>query len=215
MPMSLAARARQLVAMMRALPEITSWQPSAATMAVSAALLVTAHSPSAAQSRIRFGAALVAASLALVVDDPAAATLAADPTTLRWRRGVRVLVAVGALALWWLVASVLADARTGSGRPPIAVGLESAAVMAVGLGVAAMAASRVADGAGPAGSAAALALFGASFLPSQWWIPLAPDPSTGQGPARIAWVSAVAVVVLFAASIDPAGRRWPVVRRST
>ncbi|MDP1795336.1 MAG: hypothetical protein Q8K63_14455, partial [Acidimicrobiales bacterium] len=136
--------------MARAVPRVAPLGVVGATGAVMTLLVISTADPAAAQSRLRLGAACVAASLAFVVDDEAAHTLAGSPATLRARRGVRALVAFALATAAFAVMMVLADARSGVGRPEVAYLLEFAAIACIALGVGSGAVGRSDDGRGGA-----------------------------------------------------------------
>lgn len=201
-----AGRVRQLLALTRALPRVAPWRPFAVGAAVFSLLVMRASTPDAALSRLRVGAAVVAACAAFVLDDAAAPTLASAPTTLRARRAVRTVVALVALAVWWVAVALAADASTGSGRPSNGAALEMLALVAVALAVASLAARREEAARGFVGATVALACFASAFLPPRWWWPLTPDPASASGTQRLIVLLAVASVAWLAASVDPARR---------
>lgn len=206
---------RQWRLLVRALPSVAAWQPVAAAGVLAGAFVVSAASPSAALMRLRVGGALIAAGAAFVIDDAAAVTLASVPTTLGRRRVVRIGAALAAIFTWWVAVAAVADARTGSGRPPAFAVIESMVLALLGIAVGALALRLDVDSARSAGGSAGLAVvlfvFAGSFLPVRWW-PLAADPAGRDGVRRLVGVLTVAIVLVAVASADPA-RRLPV-RRS-
>lgn len=208
--MTTSVRVRQWSLLTGALPRVAPWRPLFASATFATLFILRAANPSSAALRLRLGGAVVAACVAFALDDTAETTLASAPTTLLARRSVRVLGALAALAGWWCSTAALADATTGLGRPPSAVGIEILAIAAIALATSSLASSHGDDGTGGfAGASVALACFATSYLPPRWWWPLAPDPSSTSGMRRLAVLLTVAVVFGVAASLDPARRRRP------
>jgi hypothetical protein len=146
-------------------------------------------------------ALLVALGTAFVLDDPAAVTLASSPSTLSWRRGVRLAFVLSLLALLWLVVVIVAEQPVATAWN--AVALQLAVMVAIVLAVSGAAVRRSSDGSG--GTAAGPALLGfvviARVLPGRWaFFPV-------QVHERV-WVATLvaAVVVLLVSSRDPAAR---------
>lgn len=196
--------------MARALPDVAPWRAAAGSAAFTLALVALASNEGAAELRTRIGAAVVAASAAFLFDDAASVTLASSPTTLLARRSVRAVAAITLLAAWWVSAAGLAYVGTGSGWPPASAAFEAIVLLAIALGVSAVAARRSDDASGGiAGAAVAFACFATSFLPPRWWWPLTPAPASPSGIRRLVVVLTVVVMVAFVASVDPAHRRGP------
>lgn len=178
------------------------------------AVMVLAAMPAiivAARGGADFDGALIAASIIVgagagyAVDDPAAATLAASPTTLAARRSLRGAVIVVALALAWVMAVGLAG-RFGAGRPDLSdLAATMAAAAAISLALAARARTDAAVSSGSAaGSGALLAMVVVASLSMRWsQLPtLDPGPSHG----RWWWVAAAGLASAAWSSRDPAGR---------
>ncbi len=175
--------------------------------------------PTGALMVLRGTAVLLACAVAFAVDDPAGDVLAASPTPLRRRFGMRILLA-GALALAvWCALLLLAQAAGGQ-PPAAALSLEALTLTAVGL--AAGLAFQTWRGIGSPGILAAPAVAGAvlaSFaLPAKWAL-LAPGPGLpGWQEAHQRWaaVLVVAVAVGVLATRDRAARRGgvPVTRNA-
>jgi len=167
--------------------------------------LIAVGSRAGVMSRWSFAAAMVAATTAFVLDDPAGSTLAATATSLPVRRLLRASAAVVAAGLWWIGAVALATHRVGA-VPMRALTLEFATFVAVALAASA-AAARLGDrtGGGYAGAIVALVYFATGFLPSQPWLPFPSEPTAPGAVARLAVILVVAVTALAATSRDPAG----------
>jgi hypothetical protein len=153
-------------------------------------------------------ALLLALALALVLDDPAAATLAASPTPLRRRRALRLAVALPLLAAGWAMVG-WAAAPTGGGLfPPGWATLVLATFAGVVLASAAVAGRDGGLGGAAAGPALLAFAVAAALLPGRWAL----LPVDGRE-RRWQLLLALALVVLLAASADPAARR-PWARRA-
>lgn len=194
--------------MTRAVPGVAPWRAAGGSAALALAYVAGAGNAGVAETRMRVGAAVVAACVAFLVDDAAAVTVASSPTTLLGRRAIRAGAGLAVLGAWWVSAALLADAVAGSGRPPFSAALEALVIACIALAVSALAARRSDDATGGvAGAAVALACFATIYLPQRWWWPLTPDPSSPSGMRRLALVLTGAVVLGVATSLDPARRR--------
>ena len=192
--------------LVRWVPRVVSIRVIGGAMAIVTTFVLRAESADSAAMRMRVGVAVVAATVAFVVDDAAATTLASAPTTLFARRAVRVLPALTALGVFGVTLAFVADAVTGSGRPPAAAALETLAIALIGLVAAMWCARRGNDlTGGIAGFGMALACFASSYLPPRWWLPLNGDLSAA-GVRRLLVVTLVAGLVAALLSADPAKR---------
>jgi hypothetical protein len=190
--------------LIRFVPRVAALRPLIVSALVTGLFVVAADSAAVAAMRMRPAGALVAAATAFVIDDDAAATLAASPVTRLRRRAARWSVAASVVGGWLVLVPFLADARTGSGRPPAAAFAECAALALIAQAGACLAIGRTDDGRGGIFGVATVGLcFLGAYLPlSQWW-PLEEAPHT----RRLALVSATALAVALAASADPARPR--------
>ncbi len=150
---------------------------------------------------------LVAIGAALALDDAAADTLACSPTSLLWRRAVRLaLAAAGAVAVT-VVALFTVGATGGTGGVP----LERLVVEGAGILLLAMALS-TAVGGDRGAFLFAVGLLGAVVVQQRWpaWslFPMAPG-APGWSRAALVWgvVAAVSAGALFVISRDPCLRR--------
>lgn len=206
-----------------------AWVPLLGATAASVGLLCVLLYPNGGSTAtslasLRLAALLLSAGAAFALDDPAASTLAPSPTSPLARQALRLGVLLATLAALWtalvVVASVLAGVAP-SALPVGAVTLEASAMLAFALAVTA-AAHRTTDGrGGVAGSSALLLAMLAALIGQQRWprhLTLFPfdasDPAWALAHVRWAGVLVVAVVVLAAASSDPARRPlaltpWP------
>lgn len=198
-----------------------AWAPLLGATAASVGLLCVLLYPNGGSTAtslasLRLAAVLLSAGAAFALDDPAASTLAASPTSLLARQALRLGVLLATLAALWTALVVVASVLAGVAPSALPVGaatLEAFAMLAFALAVTA-AASRTADGrGGVAGSSALLLVMLAALIGQQQWpayltmFPFDPsDPAWASARAR--WVALLvgAVVVLAAASSDP-GRR--------
>ena len=144
---------------------------------------------------------LVALGTSFVLDDPAATTLAPSPSTLWWRRRVRLALVLPLVALLWLAVVVVVELPAATAWDGVA--LQLVVMVAITLAVAGSAARRGGEGSG--GAAAGPALLGfviiARVLPGRWaFFPV-------QAHERL-WVATLvlACIVLLLSSRDPAAR---------
>ena len=187
------SRLRQLWPhLVRAVP----WEPVVATATIAGALgRVASHAD------VTTLAALLALGVGFVLDDPAAATLACSPSTLWWRRRMRLVLMLPLVAFLWATVVAVAELPTATDHGPAA--LESATMVAVVLAASAAAARWNGDGMG--GAAAGPVLLGLVFvarvLPGRWaFFPVQVHERR--------WLVALVVAcgVLLLASRDPARR---------
>ncbi len=201
-----ATRFRQLPPLARPAIKIVNWQSTAGMMVVGLAF-VAIGSQAGAQLRMSIAAAGVAACSAFLLDDHAAVTLAASPTSLPVRRLHRVTVAAVAVGLWWVAAVTLATNRAGS-FPIVGRALGLCVLVTIALAASAVASS-VGDRTtgGIAGAACSIAAYATTFLPPQPWLPLPAHPDAPGATPRLLATLACALAVLAYASRDPATRR--------
>ncbi|MBW3651194.1 MAG: hypothetical protein KY458_11560 [Actinobacteria bacterium] len=150
---------------------------------------------------------LVAIGTALALDDAAADTLACSPTSLLWRRAVRLALAAGAAAAVTVVALFAVGATGGTGGVP----LDRLVVEGAGILLLAMALS-TAVGSDRGAFLFAVGLLGAVIIQQRWpaWslFPMAPG-APGWSRAALVWgvVATVSAGALFVISRDPCLRR--------
>ncbi len=209
-----AVKVLQVAALARPTGRVLSWQPLAQVM-VAGLVFVTIGSQAGVSLRLSIAGAAVAAATAFLVDDPAAVTLAASPTSLPIRRLQRVAVGALAVGFWWTAAVSVATHRAG-GFPLRGRALELGVFVAIALAVSAATAT-IGDRTpgGIAGAVFTTACFAMTLLPSRAWLPFPADPSAPGAAPRLLTALACAVAVLAWASRDPAHRpRATLVRRS-
>ena len=148
------------------------------------------------------------AGLGFALDDPAAETIAASPTSLARRRLHRVGI-VGAItvATWLVIAGVVATSETQR-FPVYDVLIEVAALAAMGLATSALVHRRTQAPGGPA--AALVVLIGPAFLYGVVFRDVRLFPSLVPGQdlrERWIWIALAGTALLVRASSDPAGRR--------
>lgn len=158
---------------------------------------------------------VVAAPVGHLLDDPAAGVVAASPTTLARRTGLRVALGAPLLVGGWLLILDRSAFLDGYGRLPVGdLAVEVAGFAAFTLAVAAVALRLGDTHPGTTASialvmAAAALLVAQRALPASWPVPLLePGPHTG----RWWFAVAVCVAVLVWASRDPCARIAPAVR---
>ena len=145
------------------------------------------------------------AGLGFSIDDPAAETVAASPTTLARRRLHSVAIA-GTIALttWIAIAAVVATSDVQN-FPTYDIVIELAALAALGLATSALVQRRTAAPGGP--TAALVVLVGPLFMAAVVFRDVNVFPSLVPGQdlrERWIWVAAIAVATLVHTSRDPA-----------
>ncbi len=148
------------------------------------------------------------AGLGFALDDPAAETVGASPTTLA-RRRIRGFAIVGAItaATWLVIAAVVATSDTQR-FPTYDVIIELAALTAIGLATAATVQRRTQAPGGP--TAALVVLVGPVFLSGVVFRDVRVFPSLVPGQDlrdRWIWLALAGAVVLVLTSRDPAVRK--------
>lgn len=194
----------------RALPRRALSLHLAAAAALPAAAWAGLDDDRTAVAVLRGVAVLLAAALALAVDEAGAALLDASPTPLRQRLAARLLVCAAAATPLWAAALAAAAAR-GATVPVGALTVELAALVAVGL-VAPAALRRWARVAQPAlvtGPLLLAGLLGAAHLPAGAALlvstPL--DPAWADAHLRWSLLLLGALAGLALAARDPATAR--------
>jgi fluoroquinolone transport system permease protein len=188
-------------------PRVVQWRPVLAGWLVAFAVLAwkadDAHDPTGRGALLRVVAVLLAATVVAVVDDGAAPLLAAVPVPLAWRRGLRLGLAVAAVAVPWAIA--LLWVRPGHSAT---LTLECAALTAFALAVASTVARwwDAGDAALAAGPIVLGAAIGAILLPPG--LALFAAPGAGWSAAHLRWAAVLGVsAALLGLSLrDPARR---------
>lgn len=203
-------RLRALARLVRAVPAVASWGEMAAAGGMGLVMVaLAAWSQGSVVLRVRLAGAAVAASTAWLLDDPAAATLAASPTTVLVRRAVRVAVGFAFTLGWWGAAAAVATATAGG--VPVAAAAE--VVVLTALAAAGSVAGQRWSGDGRGASAGALVVlvwFLLSFVHGA--VPLPPQPLRPGATVPLLAAAAAALVAAAALSRDPAARRLVRVR---
>jgi hypothetical protein len=187
---------------------VLTWQPTAWSLAGATLLLVIAK-PATLDLRLAIGGAAVAATAGFALDDPAAVTLAASPSSLRRRRAHRVAIVLVVAGTWWI--GVVEYVTVRAGRFPL---VDRTLLFGVLVAIALATAAAVAHlgertGGGIAGVVVTLGAFATTFLPPRTWLPLPNSPDAPGATGRLLAVAVATVAVLWIASRDPAGRRIP------
>jgi hypothetical protein len=182
------------------------WQPIVVA-AVAAAVVLRLARLDPAMERFLV-ALLLALGTALVLDDPAAATLAASPTTLWRRRRHRLALALVLVGVAWVALDRVAGHPGAALVPPGSATLVLGTLLGVVLASAALAGGDDRLGGAAAGPVLLGFVIVVAQLPERWSL----LPVAGHE-RRWGLVLAAAVLVLLAASRDPAAR-WPPARRA-
>jgi fluoroquinolone transport system permease protein len=172
---------------------------------------------------LRMAALALCLGAVFVLDDKAAVTVASVPSTLRYRRFVRVVLIVPLVAAAWAGQLAYVFVHTTNslhldteGLLPIwGLTLELTGMMIAGLAIAAFAIRRLSEGSGGvAAGPTLLMLFGAGmFLPERWTLfpGSMDDPQWAAAHVRWAIIGVLATLLLLYFSRDPASRsflRW-------
>ena len=202
---------RQVVALARPLRSAIRWQPGVAAWVLVALLLVlkdeALEDPGSALLLLRGVGVVAVLGAAFVLDDEAATTIEASPSTLAWRRGLRVVTATVLVAVPWTGAWWWLEAH-GTDAPWAGLTLELAALLALALCTAA-AVTRW-SGATDPGVATSPAVFvvvlGAFQLPPRFALYGFPGPGWDAAHARWWGLLVAATLLLFFCGRDPAAR---------
>ena len=145
------------------------------------------------------------AGLGFALDDPAAETVAASPTSLGRRRAIRVLIAATiTIGVWFLIAAVVVTSSTHH-FPTSDIVIEIAALAAIGLATGASVQRRTDSPGGP--TAALVVLVGPAFMSAVAFGDVSVMPSLVPGQPlreRWVWLTVIALIALIRASRDPA-----------
>jgi hypothetical protein len=171
-------------------------------------------------SLLRFAMVFAGLGVAFLLDDPAVSTTSIVPTPRALRQGVRLAVAVSALAAWWGVAwwITAASADAVAAPPWMLRGLtvEAAAIGGVAFGLASTALRRLPDGGAGVVAAPALLVLAvvAAMLTGSVEVFVPPGDGPGDGSWHTAhhwWAGLLAgtVIAVALASRDLGRSSWP------
>jgi hypothetical protein len=147
------------------------------------------------------------AGIGFALDDPAAETVAPSPTTLGRRRLIRIAVA-GAIAVtaWGMIATAVATSKTQH-FPAYDLGIELAALGAIGLATSALVHRRTGSPGGPTAALVVLVgpafMYGVVFRDVRFFPSLVPGQDLRE---RWVWLALLAGGSLLITSRDPATR---------
>ena len=203
---------RQVVALARPLSAATRWQPAVASWVIVAVLLVlkdeTLDDPGTALLLLRAAGVVAVLGAAFVLDDDAAVTLEASPSTLVWRRMLRLVTAVALVSVPWS-AAVWRVGTHGTDLPVADLTLELAALLALAMATAA-AVTRWSGSTDPGVGTVPVVfavVLGAFQLPPKLALYGAPGPGWDGAHARWWVLLAVALLFLSWCNRDPAAGR--------
>lgn len=202
----------QLFALAHPLRSAVRWQPGVAAWGLVALLLVLKDEAltnvGSALLLVRAVGVIAVLGAAFVLDDEAAATLEASPSTLAWRRSLRVGTAVALVAVPWAAAWWRVDAH-GTELPWAGLTVEVVTLLSLALATAAGVARWT--GAHDPGVAATPVVFvvvlGAFALPQR--VALYGGPGPGWDAAHLRWsvLLATTALLLLWCGRDPTARR--------
>lgn len=161
--------------------------------------------PSNAPWHGRLAGMVVTVACAGLLDDTASSSLAASPTPLAARRGMRVALVGAGLGLWWSAMLVLMSLRT-EGLPAVAMTRELGVLAAMSVLGALVVQRHNRDGKGAIGGVLAVGWFALSFVPRPEWMPMPPnslDPRAAGALTAILLCTLAAIAML---SRDPASK---------
>lgn len=200
-----ATRWRQAIALAPPSRRVVKWQPMAQVM-LFATLFVILGSRAGVLQRLSMAGVAVAAASAFMLDDSAAITLAAVPTSLPVRRFWRVAATVVTIMLWWVAAVAFATHQVGD-FPLRGRALELIVFVTIAMAVSAIA-SMVGDRieGGIAGAVIVGVCYVLTLLPPRRWLPFPAHPDAAGAHPRLLMILAGALALLAWASRDPARR---------
>jgi hypothetical protein len=204
-------RTRQLHQLAPALLRSVRWQPTVAGAAIAAVLLGVrrdhlGHSAQAV-TVLRAVALLLAVGVAFALDDRSRRTVQSVPSPAWWRAVGQASVALVPALVAWVAALVWVATRTGD-LPVLALSLEAAALVAVGLALAA-GLVRWRDLVDPGAVAGPVLLVSALMiaqLPERVALMVGPGPGWTAAHLRWSALLAAAVAIALLAVRDPAAR---------
>lgn len=203
---------RQVVALLRPLRSAVRWQPGVAAWVFVAVLVVVKdealEDPGSALLILRAVGVIAVLGAAFVLDDEAAATLEASPSTFAWRRSLRMVTAVALVSVPWAAAWWRTDAH-GTDAPWAGLTLELAALLALALATAAGVTrwSGTTDPGVATTPVVFVVVLGAFQLPPRFALYGPPGPGWDAQQARWWVVLAGAALLLLWCARDPASPR--------
>lgn len=221
----MSVRLSQFLPLLDQKTRLVRWKPILGGAAVGFVVLfqfsgALATSSISAIVPMRLAALVLCLGSVFLLDDPAAVTVAPVATPLRYRRGLRLILAVPLIAVAWM-GQLIYVTRSIHEEPPDmltiwGLTLELVAMMTMGLAIAALATWWVSEGLGgvAAGPTLLVILGAASFLPHRWTLfpGSMDDPEWSAAHMRWAVVAVVAALLVAYSSRDPAARRLGLVR---
>ena len=204
-------RTRQLRQLAPALLRSVRWQPTVAGAAIAAVLLGVrrdhlGHSAQAVTA-LRAVALLLAVGVAFALDDRSRRTVQSVPSPAWWRAVGQASVALVPAVVAWVAALVWVSTRTGD-LPALALSLEAAALVAVGLALAAglVRWRDLVDPGAVAGPVLLVSGLMIAQLPERVALMVGPGPGWSAAHLRWSALLAAAVAILLLAVRDPAAR---------
>lgn len=158
---------------------------------------------------IRRAALFAVAGFPILMDDPAAPTIAASPVTMWARRSLRLAASTIAAIVGWGALITLVSLRSTGVLPLWWLLFETLTMMAIGVAAGLVAGGRAGQG-GVSGAAALITFsFAVPLVPARWSLTAgAPgDPVWAAAHARWGVVLVASCVMIAALSADPARRR--------
>lgn len=150
-----------------------------------------------------------AAGLPALMDDPAAATIAASPVGLRVRRGLRLATTSIVGACVWAALIALVSTRSTTAVPLWWLLFETMAILAVGVAVGLVAGARTGQGGVSGGASLLILSFAMPLVPARWSLTAGEPGDSVWEAAHARWgmVLIVSSAVIAVMCADPARRR--------
>jgi fluoroquinolone transport system permease protein len=204
-------RTRQLRQLAPALLRSVRWQPTLAGAGIAAVVLGVRRDhlghPAQSLTVLRVVALLLALGVAFALDDRSRRTVQSVPSPAWWRAAWQASVALAPAVAAWVAALSWVSTRTGD-LPVLGLSLEAAALVALGLALAA-GLVRWRDLVDPGTVAGPVLLVSALMiaqLPERFALMVRPGPGWTAAHLRWSALLAVAVAVTVLAVRDPAAR---------
>jgi hypothetical protein len=204
-------RTRQLGQLAPALLRSVRWQPTVAAAAIATMVLAVRrdHLGQSAQAVLvlRVVALLLAVGMAFALDDRSRRTVQSVPSPAWWRAAGQASVALVPAVVAWVAAVGWVSTRTGD-LPVLGLSLEAAALVAVGLALAAglVRWRDVLDPGTVAGPVLVVSALMIEQLPERFALVVGPGPDWTAAHLRWAALMAAAAAVTLLAVRDPAAR---------